>query len=119
MAWPERRAERFRLAFRFRGGKYHVNLKADDSNEADGCLARLEENLRLVERGRLEVPAGADFGLFLRSDGKLEKPVQLVRSIRPGELFHTYQTQFTAGAKEQIRRPASRRSSSVVSGGRR
>jgi integrase len=104
MAWLERRGERFRIAFRFRGEKYHVNLKADDSKEADGCLARLEENLRLVERGRLEVPAGADFGLFLISDGKLEKPVEIVRSVRLAELFRTYQTQFTAGAKEAITR---------------
>ena len=68
------------------------------------CLARLEENLRLVERGRLTVPAGADLGLFLLSDGKLDKPVELVRTLRLAEMFTTYQTQFTAGAKELITR---------------
>jgi len=104
MAWLERRGERFRIAFRFRGEKFRVNLKATDQKEADGCLARLEENLRLVERGRLVVPPGADLGLFLLSDGKLEKPVEVVRSIRLAELFRTYQTQFTAGAKEAITR---------------
>jgi integrase len=104
MAWLEQRGERFRIAFRFRGEKFRINLKATDPKEADGCLARLEENLRLVERGRLAVPAGADLGLFLLSDGKLEKPVEIVRSIRLVELFRTYQTQFTAGAKEVITR---------------
>lgn len=104
MAWLERRGERFRVVFRFGGSKYHVNLKATDPKEADGCLARLEENLRLVERGRMTVPTGADFGLFLLSDGKLEQPVEIVRPVRLAEMFDTYRTQFTAGAKEAITR---------------
>jgi hypothetical protein len=85
MAWLEQRGDKFRIAFRFRGEKFRVNLKATEPKEADGCLARLEENLRLVERGRLDVPPGADLGLFLISDGKLEKPVELVRAVRLSE----------------------------------
>lgn len=104
MAWLEQRGDKFRIAFRFRGEKFRVNLKATEPKEANGCLARLEENLRLVERGRLEVPPGADLGLFLISDGKLEKPVEVVRTVRLSELFRTYQTEFTAGAKEVITR---------------
>jgi integrase len=104
MAWLERRGERYRVVFRFRNQKFHPNLKACDPKEADACLARLEENLRLVERGRLAVPAGADLGLFLLSDGKLEKPVELVQTVRLAEMFATYRTQFTAGAKEVITR---------------
>jgi integrase len=104
MAWLERRGERYRIVFRFSGNKFHVNLKGSDPKEADGCRARLEENLRLVERGRLTVPSGADFGLFLLSDGKLEQPVELVRSVRLAEMFSTYKTQFTTGAKEVITR---------------
>src|SRR5262245_52897707 len=104
MAWLERRRRHFRIVFRFRGERYNVNLKATAQKEANACLARLEENLRLVERGRLEVPAGADFGLFLLSDGKLEQPVQLVRAVTLAEMFADYQTNFTAGAKEVITR---------------
>lgn len=104
MAWLERRGERFRLVFRFRGNKFHVNLKATDPKEADGCRGRLEENLRLVERGRMAVPPGADLGLFLLSDGKLEQPVEVARPVRLAELFECYRTQFTAGAKEAITR---------------
>ena len=99
MAWLEQRGDTFRIAFRFRGEKFRVNLKATEPKEANGCLSRLEENLRLVERGRLDVPPGADLGLFLISDGKLEKPVELVRAVRLSELFQTYQTEFTVGAK--------------------
>src|SRR5207253_2371131 len=32
------------------------------------------------------------------------KPVELVRAVRLSELFHTYQTEFTVGAKEVITR---------------
>lgn len=104
MAWLERRGERFRVVFRFRNQKFHANLKASDPKEAGACLARLEENLRLVERGRLTIPVGADLGLFLLSDGKLEQPVELVRSQRLDEMFATYKAHFTAGAKEAITR---------------
>jgi integrase len=104
MAWLERRGERFRVVFRFRNEKYHVNLKETAQKDADACLARLEENLRLVERGRLVVPEGADLGLFLLSDGRLEKPVVLARPVKLAELFAIYQKEFTAGAKEAITR---------------
>lgn len=102
MAWLERRGERFRVVFRFRNRKFHVNLKASEPKEADACLARLEENLRLVERGRLAVPPGADLGLYLLTDGKLDQPVELARTVRLAEVFETYHTEFTAGAKEAI-----------------
>ena len=59
MAWLERRRKPFRIVFRFREERLSVNLKATDQKEANACLARLEENLRLVERGRLTVPDGA------------------------------------------------------------
>src|SRR5947207_6300734 len=104
MAWLEKRGEHFRIVFRFGGERPSVNLKATDRKEAKACLARLEDNLRLVERGRLAVPDGADLGLFLLSDGKLVKPIQLVRSVTLAELFADYQTNFTAGAKEVITR---------------
>ena len=104
MAWLERRHDRFRIVFRFDGKRFNVNLKETNPKDAKACLARLEENLRLVERGRLTVPDGADFGLFLVSDGKLEKPVQIVRSVTLDEMFADYQTHFTAGAKEVITR---------------
>ena len=60
MAWLEQRGDTFRIAFRFRGEKFRVNLKATEPKEANGCLSRLEENLRLVERGRLDEPPGAE-----------------------------------------------------------
>ena len=104
MAWLERRGKRFRVVFRFKDQRFLAILKTTDTKEAEACLGRVEENLRLVERGRLTVPDGADLGLFLLSDGKLEQPVSLARTVRLAELFATYQSQFTAGAKEVITR---------------
>src|SRR5262245_13779845 len=104
MASLEQRGNRFRIIFRLGGRKHHVSVKTTDRKDAEACIVRLEENLRLVERGRITIPDGADLGLFLLSDGKLEKPVEIVRSTRLAELFKIYQTQFTAGAKEAITR---------------
>lgn len=104
MAWLEQRCERFRIVFRLNNRKFNVNLKESEQTEAESCLARLKENLRLVERGRMVVPAGADLGLFLLSDGKLEKPIEIAPRVRLSEVFRVYQTQFTAGAKEAITR---------------
>jgi integrase len=104
MASLEQRGNGFRIIFRLGGMKRHVAVKATDRRDAETCLVRLEENLRLVERGRMVIPDGADVGLFLLSDGRLEKRVEFVRTVRLAEMFETYRTEFTAGAKEAITR---------------
>ncbi len=48
MASLELRSDRFRIVFRIGGKKLHASLKTTDQREAEGCLARLEENLRLM-----------------------------------------------------------------------
>ena len=63
MAWIEKRGKRFRLLFRFNNEKFTLNLKAGSPREAETCLSRVEENIRLVERGRLSVPEGAALAL--------------------------------------------------------
>jgi len=65
MAWVETRGKSYRLSFRFNDQLHRVNLKSADRRDAEACRVRLEENLRLVERGRIAVPTGADLGLFL------------------------------------------------------
>ncbi len=101
MASLEQRGNRYRVAFRHGGQKYQVAVKAGDGKEAEACLARLEENLRLVERGRLTIPEGADVGLFLLSDGKLEQRVKTVKVMTVGELVAKYKATFTVGVKEK------------------
>ena len=70
MPWLEKRGEKYRVKFRYAGRNHQVALGTADPGRAERDLARLEENLLLLERGRLELPDGADVGRFLLSDGK-------------------------------------------------
>lgn len=102
MAWIERRGKRFRLLFRMNGEKYSVGLKVTNQKAADACLSRVEENIHLVQSGRLVLPEGADLALFLITDGRLGKKVEIVRVVRLSELFELYRTSFTVGPKRRL-----------------
>lgn len=104
MAWLEKRAERYRINYRFGGRKQQVSLRTTDATEAEGCLHRFEENLRLVERGRLEIPPGADIGVFLLSDGKLNHRLSVVAPLTIKEFFEHYSQHHPEGAKESSTR---------------
>ncbi len=101
MASLELRGGRYRLAFRWGGRKHQHPLRTADLREAESCRERLEEGLRLLERGRLEPPPpGADLGLYLLSDGKVAgRPAVPARSMTLGELFDVYRATLTDGAK--------------------
>ena len=73
---------RYRIRFRYGGQPYKRSLKTTDVKEAQGVLGRVEETIRLLERGRMELPAGAEPGVFVLSDGKLQ-------SKSPAERQHT------------------------------
>ncbi|WP_165253479.1 tyrosine-type recombinase/integrase [Paludisphaera soli] len=90
MASLEERSGRFRVIFRHGGRKFQHSLGTRDRREAEACLVRLEENLRLLERGRLTPPPGADLPLFLLSDGKLASRAEAARALTLAELFDRY-----------------------------
>ena len=73
MAWLEAHptSGHFKICFRFNGRKLKKTVKTTERGKADVVLARFQENLDLLERGRIELPPGADIGTFLLSDGKL------------------------------------------------
>jgi integrase len=100
MAWLEQRSGLYRVAFRHGGHKLHYSVGSDNQKEAKACMARLEENLRLVERGRLEVPAGADLAVFLVTDGKLNAKPVIDQPLTLEEVFERYEVQLPEGAKE-------------------
>lgn len=80
MASLERRGKKFRLVFRYAGKKYQHPLRTSNEREALACVERVEENIRLLERGRLLLPPDADLPTFLLSDGKLnDSPVPRAR----------------------------------------
>jgi hypothetical protein len=76
MAWLEkhRTAGTYLLAFRLGDVKFKRSLKTDDPREAEARRVRVEENLRLVAAGRLDLPEQGDVAAFLLSDGKLGLP---------------------------------------------
>ncbi len=80
----------FRIKFRYSSKNHSVPLKTADEWEAEGLLGRFETNLRLLERGRLELPDGADLGLFLLSDGKLHQKPRLKTTLSVGQVFDLY-----------------------------
>ena len=51
---------------------------------------QIEENIELVERGRLEVPADADLMTFLVSDGRLASKPKASGQLQLGTLFEKY-----------------------------
>ncbi len=73
MAWLEQHptSGRFKICFRWGSKKRKKSLATNLRNEAEAALHRFQENLDLVERGRLDFPPDADIGTFLLSDGKL------------------------------------------------
>jgi integrase len=101
MAWLEKRAGVYRLSFRQGSRIIGRTLKTRDRREAEGCLARFEENLRLLGRGRLDVPEDADVLAFLMSDGKLNGRPIIEKPLRLEEMFERYRESLPTGAKEQ------------------
>jgi hypothetical protein len=61
----------FQIAFRFAGRKLKRSLDTTNPQLAEKARLRLEDNLRLVEQGRLDIPEGVDVAAYLLYDGKL------------------------------------------------
>jgi integrase len=105
MAWLEEHptSGHFKICFRWGKLKRKKTVKTATRSEAEAALARFEENLRLLERGRIELPLGADIGTFLMSDGKLTGKPSAAPPPRPltlGELRDFYLGIHSDGAME-------------------
>jgi integrase len=110
MAWLEKHptSGRYKVCFRWKGRQYKKTVKTTDQGDAKAILRRLQENVGLVERGRMEMPDGADVAEFLLSDGKMglphkeppQKPPEPPRPITLGELRDKYLDTLFNGAVE-------------------
>jgi hypothetical protein len=102
MAWLEQhpKAKTYQLVFRLGGTKFKRSLKTDDLREAEGRLARLKENLRLVDSGRLVLPEHADPAAFLLSDGKLNGKPRVAERLALSQLIVRYRAALPEGALE-------------------
>jgi len=100
MACLEKRGGRFRVSFRYGGRMFRQELKTESEREAQALLGRVEENLILLERGKLDPPADGNLALFLLSDGKINDKPKVEVSVSLSIFFRRYRDEFTKGAKE-------------------
>lgn len=105
MASLERRYDgRYRVIFCYQGQRFYHSVGKVSQREARSCKDRLEENLRFLERGLLELPPGANLGVFLVSGGKLNGKPVLEKPLTLGEFLARYQEKHPEGAKEESTR---------------
>lgn len=97
----DRASGRVRVRFRYNGIAYKRSLKTADRQEAAAVVGRIEETIRLLERGRLEMPPNADPGTFIFSDGKRVSKVVAPRIRTLEALFTAYRDSLPVGAKEE------------------
>lgn len=92
---------RSRIRFYVGEREYKRSLKTKDPRVAESILGRVEETLRLLEQGRIEVPEGADLGCFVLADGKVagQAPEAKIRTL--GDPLDIYTTTYPAVAKEE------------------
>jgi hypothetical protein len=92
---------RFRIRFYCGDTEYKRSLKTKEEGEALAVKVRVEETLRLIERGRLEIPPGADPARFILSDGKLNGKPVIEQALTLDDQFALYRKALPEGAKEK------------------
>jgi integrase len=110
MASLEKRYDgRYRIVFCWQGERRYHSLGKLPEREARSCLDRLEESLRFVERGLLEIPPGTDLGRFLVSGGKFKAQPVPETHFTLANLLNRYQAEPLEGVKE----PSTRSTESI------
>lgn len=90
----------FHVVFRFVGTRFKRSLKTKQVQKAEAARIRLEENIALVESGRLELPEDVDVPIFLLSDGKLNGKTTVPKSLRLGDFYTAYTESIPSDALE-------------------
>jgi integrase len=95
------KTRRYRVRFRYAGRPFKRSLKTTDRREALDVLGRINDTIRLLEQGRLEMPSDANPGVFILSDGKHASKACAPKVRTLAQLFQAYRDGLPAGAKEQ------------------
>lgn len=102
------RSGNYHIRFRFVGKPYKRSLPLADRREAERVCGVVEETIKDLKRGRLEMPQDADPGAFLISGGKLTGIPEPVAPEEPGDsktagtlgrVFALYKETLTPGSK--------------------
>jgi hypothetical protein len=84
MAWLDKDPSGFfHVCFRLGERKLKRSLRTKNDRQANAACLRLEENLRLVELGCLELPSGGDIPVFLLTDGRLNGKPEARQRVKP------------------------------------
>jgi integrase len=80
------------IMFRWAGKQFRRSCETKNKKEAGGIKARIEDTIRLLKLGRIEIPDGAEPAVWIMSDGKLtSKPKRSSdRPHRLGEVCEGY-----------------------------
>ena len=90
----------FHVRFWFGGRQFRRSLKTKHQRKAEAAASHVEENIRLIEQGRLELPDDADVPTFLLSDGKIDRKPKPKKQIRLEQLLPRYLEQTPEGSLE-------------------
>ena len=102
MAWVQQDPSgNYHVSFRFGGRKFKRSLHTRKQDAADGLARRIEENIKLADRGILTIPAGADIPTFLLSDGKLSEKPKCETQLTLDGLFNAFFAAIPTGNLEE------------------
>ncbi len=92
------------IMFRWGGQQFRRSSETTKKSDAAGIKARVEDTIRLLKLGRIEIPRGADSGVWILSDGKLTaKPKPRISQLRRlGEICDAYLTDQLAKADNTV-----------------
>lgn len=101
MAWLDKDPSGFfHVCFRLGDRKFKRSLRTKSDRQANAACLRLEENVRLVELGRLELPSGTDIPAFLLTDGRLNGKPEIPKAVSLSKLFSEYRDSLPADSVE-------------------
>lgn len=101
MAWLTKRGKVFHLGFRYSGRIFRTSLGTTNQRIANAAVSRVDENIRLVETGRLAIPTDTrELATYLLSDGKLREKPALPNVVSLSEVFDAYRIAMSDGSME-------------------
>jgi len=100
MAWLERKGGIYLVCFRLDNQRFKRSLDTSEEDDAVAQKQRLEQNIRLYERGRFDIPKDVDVVSYLLSDGRRDGKPSLVKPTTLVKLFKLYFDSIPAGSLE-------------------
>ena len=86
----EQRNGTYHINFRLNGRRFRRSLRTTNARTAQASAARLEDNLRRVELGALDLPDEVDVVAFLLSDGRTQRKPKQPGPRALGELLGAF-----------------------------